>query len=122
MHFPGNWDEEEEEGSLALTSAENDAVLGDLVLGLQAGAVPVPVPALADGRGCHIGAAQARSQLPRSPSVWQSRGWPGQNGVASRPTALAGQQPGSNRALQRDVLEPECSLLADTQAQIPVPN
>lgn len=46
-------DEEEESGPLALTSAEDDALVGDLVLGLEAGAVPALVPelvlALVDG-------------------------------------------------------------------------
>lgn len=45
--------EEEESGPLALTSAEDDALVGDLVLGLEAGAVPALVPelvlALVDG-------------------------------------------------------------------------
>lgn len=70
----GVWAEEEEDQG-CLTSAEDDALVGDLVLGLEAGAVPALVPELVlalvdgdldalDGRGRHVGVAHAHLQLP----------------------------------------------------------
>lgn len=69
-------EEEQEEGDCpALTSAEDDALIGDLVLGLKAGAVPALVPELVlalvdgnldalDGRGGDVGVPHAHLQLP----------------------------------------------------------
>jgi len=80
-----NWEEGEGDGGHpALTSAEDDALVGDLVLGLEAGAVPALVPELVlalvdgdldalDGRGGDVRVAHAHLQLPpRQPGQGQA--------------------------------------------------
>lgn len=78
------WAEEEKAQCPALTSAEDDALIGDLVLGLEARAVPALVPELVlafvngnlyalDGRGGDIRVAHTHLQLPpRQPRQGQA--------------------------------------------------
>lgn len=73
-----------EEGNRpTLTSAEDDALIGNLVLGLKAGAIPALVPELVlalmdgnldplDGRGSDIRVAHTHLQLPPC-QPWQGQ-------------------------------------------------
>lgn len=69
------WTVGQEGNRPTLTSAEDDALIWNLVLGLQAGAVPALVPELVlalvdgdldalDGRGGDVGVAHTHLQLP----------------------------------------------------------